>query len=281
MGLTVGSLFSGIGGLDLGLERAGLTVKWQVEIDDYASKVLAKHWPDVARFRDVRECGAGNLAPVDLIAGGFPCVDLSNAGRQAGISGKHSGLWSEFARIVRELRPRYVLVENVPIITKRGLDVVLGDLAGCGYDAEWQCLSASGFGAWHQRTRLFILAYLAGSGRPQRKRKRRHAADAGQSPDRLFAGSVENVVGAWRVIECPCCGEDWCNWHGEHCERCGCPPWDLDQPDAGWWAAEPDVVRVAYGVPARMDRLRGLGNAVVPQVAEYIGRCIMAAEEAA
>src|SRR3990167_3261466 len=159
MTLTFGSLFSGIGGIDLGLERAGMRCAWQVEIDDYCQRVLAKHWPDVPRFRDVREVGAHNLAHVDLIAGGFPCQDLAQGGKSVGIEGSRSGLWSEFARIIRELRPRFVFVENVPGLLVRGMGRVLGDLASCGYDAEWQSIPAAAVGAPHIRERVFILAY--------------------------------------------------------------------------------------------------------------------------
>lgn len=136
MPLTFISLFAGIGGIDLGLERAGMRCVAQVEIDDYATRVLAKHWPTVRRLRDVRSAGAHNLPRADVIAGGFPCQDISNAGRRAGIGGERSGLWAEYARIVRELRPRYVLVENVAALLSRGVDRVLGDLAALGYDAE-------------------------------------------------------------------------------------------------------------------------------------------------
>src|SRR4051812_10602658 len=127
--LTFGSLFAGIGGIDLGLERAGMQCKWQVEINDYATRVLAKHWPDVHRERDVRACGAHNLTTVDLICGGFPCQDISYAGKGAGLAGRRSGLWFEYARIIRELEPRYVLVENVAALLDRGMGDVLGSLA--------------------------------------------------------------------------------------------------------------------------------------------------------
>ena len=158
---TFGSLFAGIGGLDLGLERAGMTCAWQVEIDPWARRVLAKHWPGVRRWDDVRtfppmadseseRCGPWNswraeshgegsdISPwtVDLICGGFPCTDISYAGKGAGLAGKQSGLWYELARIVRVLRPRYILVENVSALLTRGLDAVLGTLAADGYDAE-------------------------------------------------------------------------------------------------------------------------------------------------
>src|SRR5215510_9060927 len=112
--LTFGSLFAGIGGIDLGLERAGMECRWQVEIDPFCRQILAKHWPEVKRYDDIRKLAASDLEPVDLMAGGFPCQDLSQAGKRAGIEGTRSGLWFEFARLVRGLRPRYVLIENVP-----------------------------------------------------------------------------------------------------------------------------------------------------------------------
>ncbi|HEU4463060.1 MAG TPA: DNA cytosine methyltransferase, partial [Solirubrobacterales bacterium] len=167
--MNVGSLFSGIGGFELGFERAGMRVSWQVEQDPYCRAVLARHFPHAARFEDVREVGAGSLDAVDLVCGGFPCQDLSAAGRGAGIDGARSGLWAEYARIVRELRPRYVVVENVPaLLTGKGkrwergpIGRVLGDLAEARYDAEWACLSAREFGAPHLRKRVWIVAYPA------------------------------------------------------------------------------------------------------------------------
>ena len=113
MNLTFGSLFAGIGGFDLGFERAGMACKWQVEIDDYANRVLKKHWPDVHRERDIRQCGKHNLEPVDVICGGFPCQDISYAGLGAGLDGERSGLFFEAVRVVRELRPQIVVLENV------------------------------------------------------------------------------------------------------------------------------------------------------------------------
>jgi len=164
--LTHGSLFSGIGGFDLGFERAGIETTWQVEIEDYARRVLQRHFPRAQRFNDIRECGKHNLAPVDIVSGGFPCQDISNAGKRAGIDGERSGLWSEYARIIRELRPRYVVVENVAALLGRGMERVLGDLAACGYDAEWQSISAAHVGAPHLRERIWILAYpRCGSGK--------------------------------------------------------------------------------------------------------------------
>ena len=168
--MRIGSLFSGIGGLELGLERAGCgSVAWQVERDPFCRSVLAKHWPSAERFDDVCAVGSHCLAAVDIVCGGFPCQDLSYAGKGAGLAGERSGLWREYARIVRELRPRFVVVENVSALLARGLGDVLGDLAALGYDAEWHCVRASDVGAPHRRERLFVVAYRDG-GRSQGER---------------------------------------------------------------------------------------------------------------
>ena len=233
--MTYGSLFAGIGGIDLGFDRAGLTCKWQVEINDYARKVLAKNWPDVRRWDDVRTWPQPDSEPVDVIAGGFPCQDISLAGKGAGLDGERSGLFFEAMRVVREMGPRFVVLENVAALLTRGLDRVLGTLADLGYDAEWDCIPASAFGARHYRNRIFIVATNANSkglqGRPQ------------------GYGSSEKV----------------------NAERIRLPIVRY-----GGWAVEPDICRVAYGVPRRVDRIRSLGNAVVPQVAEWIGRQLIA-----
>jgi len=230
--MTFGSLFSGIGGIDLGLERAGMSCKWQVEIDPFCRQVLAKHWPDVTRYSDVREVKGEHLEPVDLVAGGFPCQDISNAGKCAGINGERSGLWHEFFRIICALRPHFILVENVSALRCRGLGRVLGDLAAIGYDAEWSCVSACAMGAPHTRDRLFIVSY----------------PNSINGEDRLAVYSNDK-----RPIQ-------------RACER----------ERSGIWAHAPrPSIRVADGVPNRLDRLRGLGNAVVPQIAEWIGRQIM------
>jgi DNA-cytosine methyltransferase len=158
--MNVGSLFAGIGGFDLGFERAGYDIRWQVEIDPWARAVLAKHWPHVHRHDDISTAGAHNLETVDVLCGGFPCQDISLAGKGAGIAdGTRSGLWSEYARLIRELRPRYVVVENVAALLARGLGRVVGDLAACGYDAEWDCIPAAAVGAPHRRDRLWLVAY--------------------------------------------------------------------------------------------------------------------------
>jgi DNA (cytosine-5)-methyltransferase 1 len=226
--MTFGSLFTGIGGMDLGLERAGMECRWQVEIDPFCQKVLAKHWPNVPKYGDIREVTGIELSTVDVIAGGFPCQDVSHAGKRKGIDGERSGLWSEFRRIICLLRPRFVLVENVTGLLDRGMGRVLGDLAELGFDAEWTVLSACRFGAPHPRERVFILAYPQGFGSGQLRRLQ--------------------------------------------CTKESAPKRDLH-----WAQPEPPCERVAYGIPDRLHKLTALGNAVVPQVAEWIGRRIIEA----
>jgi DNA (cytosine-5)-methyltransferase 1 len=162
MKLTVGSLFAGIGGFDLGLERTGgFKTVWQVEIDPYARRVLEKQWPNVLRWDDVRTFPPKPIKQwkCDVICGGFPCQDISDAGKRQGIDGERSGLWSEFARVLRVLRPRYVIVENSAAIVGRGLGRVLGDLSEIGFDAEWSVVSACSMGALHRRERMLIVAH--------------------------------------------------------------------------------------------------------------------------
>ncbi len=235
--LTFGSLFAGIGGFDLGFERAGMVCKWQVEIDDYANRVLAKHWPAVHRERDIRQCGAHNLQPVDVVCGGFPCQDISYAGLGAGLEGERSGLFFEAVRVVRELQPRVVVLENVAALLTRGLDRVLGTLAAIGYDAEWDCIFAAQFGNHHLRERMFITAYHTDAKRLRRQRRGKVAKTAETWSNEQFTRLLSAVV------------------------ESGVP--------AGHSGG------ISDGIPSRVDRLRGLGNAVVPQVAEWIGRRIV------
>ena len=263
--MTFGSLFSGIGGMDLGLERAGMECKWQVEIDPFCQKVLAKHWPGVKRYGDIRT--VTDLEPVDLIAGGFPCQDISDAGRKAGIGGARSGLWSEFSRIIGELRPRFVLVENVAALLGRGMAKVLGDLSSLGYDAEWDVISAAAVGADHLRERVWIIAYPNSAGvQPIYERWRQQCAkevgsDAANNncprlPGWLQAeqdGQDEGIIKAWLGSSL-----------------------DTATPFPGLnGAGSPVLGRGEDGIPNRVDRMHAIGNAVVPQIPELIGRRIM------
>jgi DNA (cytosine-5)-methyltransferase 1 len=351
--MKFGSLFCGIGGFDLGLERAGMQCAWQVEIDPYAQKVLAKHWPDVRRHADVCTFPPeeGNWE-VDVICGGFPCQDISYAGKGAGLAGARSGLWYEFARIIGDLRPRYVIVENVSALLTRGMGEVLGTLASLGYDAEWHVIPASAVGAPHRRDRVWIVAYADGrqvrgfnadtrdggavpqqgaerivceigggddvadadgggvrlrrrsstaaaaGGREgegdQRQRLRADAGPGGEGGD-VADARREHGDGGPGVEGAPCRQAKERSEEVHHAERCRevgdvshavsdgpqgiveawATPGPADGSGGGWWATEPDVGRVAHGVPSRVDRLRCLGNAVVPQVVELIGRAIM------
>jgi DNA (cytosine-5)-methyltransferase 1 len=262
------SLFAGIGGFDLGLERTGgfKTVAF-CEINPFARRVLAKNWPEVPCFDDVRTLTRDALAErgiaVDVICGGFPCQDISLAGEGAGIEGARSGLWGEIARLVRELRPRILLVENVAALLSRGMDKVLGDLAACGYDAEWDCIPASAVGAPHRRDRVWLIAYPGGE---------QHQGQGDAFRRALAAGLPQAATADQRrAVDDALCGR-----HGPPEGQVRAGRDGLER--ASWWATEPAVGRVADGVPYRVDRLRALGNAVVPQIPELIGRAILAAE---
>jgi DNA (cytosine-5)-methyltransferase 1 len=223
--------------MDLGLERAGFQVRWQVEIDEFCRKVLSKHWPNVPKFNDVREVGKHNLEPVDLIAGGFPCQDISFAGDGAGLEGERSGLWRDMFRIVCDLRPRYVLIENVAALLNRGCGRVLADLASVGFDAEWSVVSACSLGAPHMRRRLFIVAHA------NRVNGWSRLWDSNARPSRplqAFSGFEDSRTG-WQMR--------------------------LANPS--------ELYGGANGIPFGLQRNRAIGNAVVPQVAEWIGKRIM------
>ena len=245
--MRVLDLFAGIVGFTLGLERAGFETAAFCEIDPYAQKVLAKHWPGVPIYDDVRTITAERLASdgigIDVITGGFPCQDISVAGSQAGIAdGTRSGLWSECARLISELQPRFAIMENVTNLISgdsgRWFGRLLGDLASIGYDAEWHCIPACYLGAEHRRDRVWIIAYPIGS--------RLESLDVQKS----LCAHTEKSCG-WefaRAIDAALPADDYARMRG-----------DID------------------GVSDIMDRLKCLGNAVVPQIPEVIGRAIMGA----
>lgn len=285
--LTFGSLFAGIGGMDLGLERAGMRCVWQVEIDPYRRRVLEKHWPGLRRASDVRTFPPDDTwERPDLICGGFPCQDISLAGRRQGLKGERSGLWREFARVIRVFRPRFVLVENTPGLLAvprqhRGsgqapIGCVLGELAKCGYDAEWASVPAFAFGSTQERFRVFVVAYSRDQGIRRRVLPTRSGAETGDYAE--FLADLEADAD-------PQCGE--CRQRTAQV-RDESPEWRApSQPDrrdsiftgSGWWAAEPPVVRMVYGVPRKLVRpaISGLGDSVIPVVAEWVGRRIISA----
>lgn len=166
--LTFGSLFTGVGGFDLGFERAGMKCVWQCEIDKFANQVLNRRWKEVKRFQDVRNVGKNSAEQVDIIIGGFPCQDVSVAGRRAGFAGERSGLWFEFARVISELKPRWVVIENVPGLLSsnqgRDFEAVLSTLVEFGYGVSWRIFDAQYFGVPQRRRRVFIVGSF-GNGR--------------------------------------------------------------------------------------------------------------------
>ncbi len=381
---TVGSLFSGIGGLDLGLERAGMNVIWQSEIDPYACKVLSKHWPEVVNHGDIKKINWASVERPDVICGGYPCQPFSQAGKRKGADDPRH-LWPWVREAISELRPRYAILENVRGHVTLGLSTVLGDLAAVGYDAEWNIVSAASVGANHRRERVIIVAYPKSkysnsgnnnsrvSARPQAVPQlgdggwTQTVADANDArPHREEVNTAEIGLNAQRRIRGR--GQDVANTDGrrrsERNKTIGSVPIsnkvssdvanaDGSEPTNGrqreavsgkdtgrrndgtrsgsdtgqvslegarqssgamanadtwqtswwlrsseqntrfvfsqqnrqrgtqgyagwqWWQTEPNVGRVVDGVSSRVDRLKGLGNAVVPQVAEVIGRLVI------
>jgi DNA (cytosine-5)-methyltransferase 1 len=282
--MKVLDLFSGIGGFSFGLERAGMQTVAFCEVDPVCRKVLKKHWPDVPIFEDVKTLSAKDIGePIDIIAGGFPCQDISLAGKGAGLAGARSGLWWEFHRLIQETKPKWVIAENVSALRNRGLDEVLRSLTEIGYDAEWHCIPASYVGAPHRRDRVWIVAY-------PNVHDGRHGRGAEPSNGQA---RLELRRGSQRQFESEP-SQDVAHAFGQRLQRHtrNGKTSGQSQPygsatktslrsrehTQGWWDAEPSVGRVADGVPNRVDRIKQLGNAVVPQIPELIGRAILAHE---
>ena len=290
MTLTVGSLFSGVGGFDLGFERAGMAVRWQCEIDKAARGVLRRHWP-VMLYGDVHDVGKGSPA-VNVICGGFPCQDVSVAGRRAGLAGERSGLWFEFYRILGDVKPEWVVIENVPglLSSNSGRDfaVILHGLVERGYRCAWRVLDSQYFGVPQRRRRVFVVGHL-GDGRAaevlfERESIEGHYAPVdgeaiepvGYPPDapawwngRGVSQTLDAVLYKRQAMpeknrfpavvvtpwaECPDCGDFWCSLHGMHAYDCPCP--SIDE-----WAEydlspyDPSVLR--YITPVESERLQG------------------------
>jgi DNA (cytosine-5)-methyltransferase 1 len=283
--MKVLDIFSGIGGMSLGLQRAGFETVAFCEIDDWCRRVLAKHWPKVPIYDDVRNLNASRLRAdgidrIHVIAGGFPCQDVSAAGEGAGLEGERSGLWRECSRLVGELRPDFVIVENVGALLARGLADILGELSALGYDAEWHALPAAAIGAPHLRDRVWIIA-----------RARSESARVVRGESCELCGFNPVGVCAWRpstdAFGCPNCngegmddaaadtsGGGLANVRGLF----GSIARALAAASASWERpTEPPLRRVDDAVSPELDarRVKAIGNAVVPLFPEIIGRAIM------
>ncbi|HCW3748784.1 DNA cytosine methyltransferase [Acinetobacter baumannii] len=297
------ALFAGAGGGVLASYLLGWQTVCAVERDAYAAQVLAQRqndgileafpiWSDITTFD-----GKPWQGIVDVISGGFPCQDISSAGKGAGIEGERSGLWSEMARIIGEVRPRYVFVENSPMLVSRGLTRVISDLAQMGYDAQWARFSASNFGAPHIRDRIWIVAHAQGLGCEE------NGLSIGAQQKKPLSGingkDVANPksIGLEQARQCKSSSEKWFTGCGNelsdtNCERCkqveqrvlsrtqSKGPTDSSQHSSfargwEWWSIEPELGRVADGVAHRMDRLKAIGNGQVSIVAkcafEFLG----------
>ena len=359
--MNVLDLFSGIGGFSLGLERAGFKTVAFCEVDKKCQAVLKKHWPDVPMFDDVSNLKGKDIEEkIDVICGGFPCQDISLAGKGAGLAGKRSGLWSEFHRLIKEIRPKYAIIENVSALRSRGLDQVLGALSEIGYDAEWHCITAASVGAPHRRDRIWIVAHSRHRGRGdsitgslgrdgerelekrirttetiettgssqtseamahtndsrsgaskngnntkrpetvERRQEQSFNRSSGSSANLAYADDIrssrggetgirENLEKAWsQFTGGSSIGYSWEMADSDN-ERLQRDVWEGQtgtqgqserySSERGWWATEPDVGRVAHGIPGRVDRLKQLGNAVVPQIPQLLGMAIMEREK--
>ena len=282
--LTHLSLFTGIGGLDLAAEWAGFTTVGQCEFADYPTKVLEKHWPDVPRWRDVRTLTKESfyertgLRTVDVISGGFPCQPFSVAGKQKG-KGDDRYLWPEMLRVITELRPRCVVGENVPGIIKIAAGQVVKDLERAGYHVVVFNFEAAAVGAWHRRSRVFFVGIAdvadTDDSRLHDSIRKENQFDCGREND-----ICKQSGGAWRLIQSAgarACADERLV---DNALRSGCAgiarrKQSQELADGRCWTAEPDVGRVAHGLPARVDRLKCLGNAVVPQQAYPIFKALM------
>lgn len=295
-GLNELALFAGAGGGILGSHLLGWNTVCAVERDAYAAQVLAQRqndgilapfpiWSDITTFD-----GKPWKGIIDVISGGFPCQDISSAGKGAGINGERSGLWAEMARIVSEVRPQYVFVENSPMLVSRGLARVIGDLAEMGYDAQWARFSASNFGAPHQRDRIWIVAHTQSNGLPIKDITKRVSSQITRVGDSSQYVANTESIGLEQAGQGQSTSEKWsCGSGNEFSNSNGIGCQQVEQSDLGrpksqratgssqycsssrggqWWAVEPGLGRVADGVAHRVDRLKAIGNGQVSIVAK-------------
>jgi len=257
-------LFSGIGGFALAARWAGFETIGFCEIDKYAQKVLKKNFPGVPIYEDVTKLNGDQFKDIYLLTGGFPCQDISIAGKGAGLDGERSGLWTELHRIISEVRPKYALIENVPALTFRGGTRVIGDLTEIGYDCEWQIVGADDVGAPHRRKRIWIVAYSQSNDNIKQDGK----TDTGRKDVSRWQAEIRPELTG--------CSKDVAHSSTSRPQtRTKSTPGQFrEKGKTSWWASEPSVGRVVNGLPNRVDRLKGLGNAIVPQVAYEIMRCL-------
>ncbi len=291
MSLTHLSLFSGIGGLDLAAEWAGIETVGQCEWAEYPTKVLEKHWPDVPKWKDIRALTSESfyeqtgLRTVDIISGGFPCQPFSVAGKHGGKEDDRY-LWPEMLRVIQELQPTWVVGENVPGIINMALDEVLSSLEDAGYESQTLAIPACAVNAWHKRERVCILAYNSCKRHGIDRTSENASTSCGYRPsygrrktgdDMRERRPDQSDLG--RMVSRICERMDWPDTDTEVERLQGQPEsqifrggvqtstgrTDRDFPGRNYWETESDVDRVAYGVPNRVDRIKCLGNAVVPQ----------------
>jgi DNA (cytosine-5)-methyltransferase 1 len=272
------SLFAGIGGFDLGFERAGMQCVAQVEKDPFCQKVLQKHWPHVLRYGDVKDVGKHNLPTADIICGGFPCQPHSNAGKRRGKEDDRN-LWPEYLRIVDELRPQYVVGENVVGIITTILDEIISDLENIGYTCQTFIIPACAFNAPHRRDRVFIIAKNSNSngtsiGKIEKPGKERIIGNTSTGNDERIYLQPNSHSNSSRSLQ-----GKFETQSGEGREYAQHVASTVDWNE-NWLEIATRLCRVDDGIPRRVDRLRSLGNAVVPQVTEFIARSILQAESA-
>jgi DNA (cytosine-5)-methyltransferase 1 len=315
-GMNVGSLFSGIGGIELGFEREGFKTRWFVENNPYCQAVLKKNFPNTIVYGDIRAVDFREVETVDILTGGFPCQDVSYAGKRKGMAGERTGLWKEYARAISEIRPRYAVMENVPGLITLGLDEVLADLAEIGYDAEWTTLCASDFGALHRRERIFIIAYSASGGSEFREHNRQsintfvgenekiterknrrdwinsntsYRVSSNSDSERRRGRSNETLASAADDAEVqgrgsPCFfTDDWVErvqgFREESLRGERGFSWCKDVRGIEELKGRQDIPEPLFrgtrdGVPYWVDRIKSLGNGVVPECAQFIARQI-------
>jgi len=275
--LKVLDLFSGIGGFSLGLERTeGFETVAFCEIDKHCQKVLKKHWPDVPTFDDVTKLKGKNFKNIDVICGGFPCQDISIAGKKEGLKGERSGLWSEFKRLIKEVKPQYAIIENVANLRNKGLNQVLKDLWSIGYDCEWHIISASSIGAPHLRERVWIIAHPSSTRTGFNHSRVRRQFDRGSFQEGRNTNEETSKSPNADIFRL------WC-------------PFASEKEAFGWWtettskfhdvfrqilSVEPAICRSDDGFSSGLDRgrrqrIKQLGNAVVPQIPQLIGQAIL------